>query len=120
MKSLTMTRVAIEWAFHLATSSEGGPPFCQAYEPEATGIGASDAVVANLDLQRPILRRCPNRHSARLRVLYDVRKPLGDHEVRVRLDLRREALIGNVDLDRQIHPLRHRSHACPQTTARKS
>ena len=81
-------------------SAERGHPVGDPDEPVPARIGASDAVVANLDAERPIVHACADLGLPGVRVLDDVGERLGDDEVGARLDLRREPLGRQIDLNR--------------------
>jgi hypothetical protein len=56
------------------------------------GIRTSDPVVANLDVQHPVVQGRPDLGVPGVGVLDDVGERLGHDEVRTRLDLRRQPL----------------------------
>ena len=58
------------------------------------GVRAADAVVLDLDDERVVVVREPDRRVGRVRVLGDVRERLGDREVRGRLGDGREPPVG--------------------------
>jgi hypothetical protein len=64
------------------------------------GVDTSDPVGLNLDLEHPVLHRRRHLGVSGIRVLDDVGERHGDDEVRARLDLRREPLGRNIDLNR--------------------
>src|SRR4029079_14776352 len=75
----------------------------EALEPRAPrGIGAADAIVDDFDDDRGavVVLRHADLRKCRLGVLRDVRERLGGDVVRGGLDRRREALVRDVDLDR--------------------
>ena len=80
------------------------------------GPGASDAVVAHLDLEGAVLDARRDRGASGASVFRDVGERLGDDEVRGRLDRGREPAHGHVVLDRHRHPRSQRVHPRAQPT----
>ena len=94
-------------------------PVAHPHQPVAVGIGAADAVVADLDAQRPVVHPRAYLGALGVRVLDDVGERLGDDEVRARLDLRRAAARPARRPDRQVEPRDDRVDARPQPAARE-
>jgi len=80
--------------------SQRNRPVADPHQPVTSRIGTSDAVVANLDSQRPVRHSRPYLGARGIRVLDDVRQRLGHNEVRTRLDPRREPPGRDIDLNR--------------------
>src|SRR5215211_3585695 len=81
-------------------AAECGHPVADPRQSVTVGIGASDPVVLNLDVEHPVLHRRHRLGGSGVRVLDDVGERLGHDEVRARLDLRREPLGRNVHVNR--------------------
>ena len=78
------------------------PVFEAAQPGPVIGVGAADAVVADLDLDRAVAPRDADRGAVGVGVAGDVGQRLGDHEVGRRLDRFRQPLRRRLeDLDRQ-------------------
>ena len=100
-------------------AAEGGHAVVDPDESVAARIGAADPVVAHLEVQHAVLDRRGHRGGSGARVLDDVRERLRDDEVRVGLDLRRQALRRDIHGDRQVEPLDDRVDGAAKPGARE-
>ena len=86
----------------------------------ARGIRAAATVVAHLEHEHAVLVDRTDVRVSSAGVLDGVRERFGDDEVRRRLDRRRKARGGDVNVDRHLHTGRERHDARPQPAPRES
>jgi hypothetical protein len=89
-------------------------------EPDESGSsrsGASDSVIAHLDVERAVSGPCRDLRVTCVRVLGDVCQRFGDDEVCGRLDGWGEPVDRDAGLDRHGHPRRERAHSGAQPAA---
>ena len=112
-------RAAAGRTLDVEPASERDHPVVDPDESVAARIGTADPVVAHLQLQHAVRDRRGHRCGSGARVLDDVRERLSDDEVRVGLDLRRQALGRDIHGDGQVEPLDDRVDGAAKPGARE-
>jgi hypothetical protein len=77
----------------------------------ARGIRPADSIVAHFEAEDAVIDRCPDRRPRRPGMLGDVGERFGDDEVRAGLDVWRQPLARDVDIDGEIQSRHERVDA---------
>ena len=99
--------------------AERGDAVGDAHQAVPARIRAARAVIANMDVEHPVLDECADLRVLRVGVLDHVRQRLRHDEVGARLDLGREPLGRNVEPDRHLEPRHDGVEPRPQTAVRE-
>jgi hypothetical protein len=116
--SVAVNRVPLPGGLSTAsTTAEGCDAIVHSQQSAALGVRPADAVVPHLDLQCSVMDRRVHPGGLGVGVLHDVRERLGHDEVGARLDLGREPLGRNLDVDVEVEPRQHGVDAAAKTSA---